>query len=124
MRVLIVEDTPRDAQRHEKALKSFLPDLDVSIVETWATARKAIQGEQWDLVVCDLRIPGGSGMDIARLARAESFPTLVVSSLPELAKSLLKPKERGVLPILAKGLNMEDRLKVAAQQLFGSPAVA
>lgn len=67
-RVLVVDDEPRMGKALERLLA---PDHDVTVA---GGAREAIdlveRGEAWDVVLCDLMMPGMSGMDLhAALSR-------------------------------------------------------
>jgi CheY-like chemotaxis protein len=67
-RVLVVDDEPRMGKALERLLA---PDHEVAVA---GGAREALglveRGETWDVVLCDLMMPGMSGMDLhAELAR-------------------------------------------------------
>ncbi len=66
----------------------LLEEYPSAIIEETADAEnlvsKAIQGE-WDLVICDLSMPGRSGLDALRQIRqaSPSLPVLIMSMHPE-----------------------------------------
>jgi len=67
-RVLVVDDEPRMGKALERLLA---PDHEVAVA---GGAREVLdlveRGETWDVVLCDLMMPGMSGMDLhAELAR-------------------------------------------------------
>ena len=86
-RLLVVEDEPLIAFDNEHALS----DAGFEVVATVANATDAVAalGDGVELVVSDIQLAGGSGIDVARAARAVGVPVLFVSSLcPEEAEVL------------------------------------
>jgi DNA-binding response OmpR family regulator len=78
-RLLLVEDEPLVAFDNEHALS----DAGFEIVATVDRAAAAIaalaDGEAIDLVVADVRLADGSGVDVARAAHAVGVPVLFVT---------------------------------------------
>jgi DNA-binding response OmpR family regulator len=78
-RLLLVEDEPLVAFDNEHALS----DAGFEIVATVDRAAAAIaalgDGEGIDLVVADVRLADGSGVDVARAAQAAGVPVLFVT---------------------------------------------
>jgi signal transduction histidine kinase/CheY-like chemotaxis protein len=71
-RILIVDDEPLVG----KVLRRTLTEHDVTVVETGAAALARLSaGERYDLVLCDLLMPGMTGMDVYR-ALAREHPSL------------------------------------------------
>jgi nitrogen-specific signal transduction histidine kinase len=66
-RILVIDDEPLVG----KVLRRTLPEHDITAVESGAAALARLSaGERYDLVLCDLLMPGMSGMDVYReLAR-------------------------------------------------------
>lgn len=77
VRLLVVEDEPLVAFDNEYALS----DAGFEIVATVARADLAIDAlkDGVDLVVSDVHLAEGSGLDVARAAQAENIPVLFVS---------------------------------------------
>ncbi len=77
IRVLVVDDD----EDMRATLIDFISTLgvDVKAVGTIAEAEQVMRAERtpYDIVLTDLRIPGGSGMDILKAARAHHSETLV-----------------------------------------------
>jgi CheY-like chemotaxis protein len=88
-RLLIVEDEPLVAfdNEHILAEEGFTV---VATVDHTAAAIAALESEQIDLVLADLRLSDGdSGIDVARAAQAQGIPVLFVSGYcPEDARQL------------------------------------
>ncbi len=85
-RILIVEDD------HE--LHRFLCDVleeegySCDCAHTKAEAAAALQAVAYDLVVANVRLPDGSGHDVASLASAAGTKTLLMSGHPDEIASL------------------------------------
>ena len=85
--------------------------------------------ENWDIVICDLDMPGRSGLDAMQQIRAmhPKLPVLIMSIYPEeqYARRLLKA---GAAGYLSKDAATEDLAKAVRQVLQGrkyiSPAAA
>ena len=77
IRILVVDD---DIDLRA-ALTDYISQMDISVrtAGNVAEAQRLIQSEMnpFDLVLVDLKIPGGSGMDVLKAARARNPNTLV-----------------------------------------------
>ena len=87
-RLLLVEDEPLVAFDNEHALSDAGFEI-VGTVDRVAAALAAIEVGGIDLVVADVRLADGSGVDVARAAKAAGVPVLFVTGLrPEGADGL------------------------------------
>ncbi|WP_242095213.1 MULTISPECIES: response regulator [unclassified Sphingomonas] len=79
VRLLVVEDEPLVAFDTEH----FLSDANYTIVGTVDRVADAVavigRGEPIDLVLVDVRLADGSGLDVARAALAQEIPVLFVT---------------------------------------------
>ena len=90
-------------------------------VETASGVREAIrnlQGREFDLVVTDMRMPDGSGMEVMRAARSSSPSTAVIlltayGSVPDAVNAM----RDGALDYVTKPIPF-DRLQAAAAQVM------
>jgi len=64
IRVLYVEDDPMHADLVSRALARGPPSFTVETVPSCAAAHERLRGEGVDLVLADLRLPDGSGLDL------------------------------------------------------------
>ena len=89
VRLLVVEDEPLVAFDNEHVL-SDAGFVIVATVPAVAQARRLIlSGVAIDLVVSDIRLMDGSGLDVARVAREQGVPVLFVTGqCPPEAQSL------------------------------------
>ncbi|MEG3090095.1 response regulator [Sphingomonas sp. PB1R3] len=94
VKLLVVEDEPLVAFDNEHALS----DADYEIVATVDRASKAValieSGALIDLVLADVRLADGSGVDVARAANGRDIPVLFITGTPpdgaeDLAEGLL-----------------------------------
>ena len=89
--MLVVEDEHRLAERLARGLRE--EGFAVDIVPTMALARELASGADYDLVLLDLKLPDGSGLDLLAEWRRDGIgvPILVLT-----AKDLLDDKVRGL----------------------------
>ncbi len=107
MRLLIVED--------ERALRQILnveltrENHEVVAVGTGSDALKAIDGDDFDLVVTDLRLPDMEGIDIVRRTRESGnpMPFLVMTAYASVAKAVAALKA-GAADFLIKPIRVPD----------------
>lgn len=85
LRVLLVDDHPMV----RKGLRTMLMeagDMEVAAeAATVATAKLAVRRNQLDLVLSDIALPGGSGLDLLKMVKAEQpgLPVLMLSMYAE-----------------------------------------
>lgn len=79
MKILYLEDNPADAELAQHALTRSTPPHTVAIAPTLAAAKTRLQApEAFDLVLADLRLPDGSGLDLLAHIRERNLPLAVV----------------------------------------------
>jgi PAS domain S-box-containing protein len=83
LRVLIIEDNKDDVSLIARALKKGGYDPDFLRVETAKTMRKALDGKQWDVILCDYNLPGFNVHDAINLLTEEDLdiPLIIVSGV-------------------------------------------
>ena len=91
MRALVVEDEHRLADRLARGLRE--EGFAIDVAPTMALARELASGADYDLVLLDLKLPDGSGLDLLAEWRRDGIgvPVLVLT-----AKDLLDDKVRGL----------------------------
>jgi DNA-binding response OmpR family regulator len=84
--ILVVDDEPDLTATYERLLKRM--GYRVIPTGTRRGALAILQSERLVLVVADLRLPDGDGLDVVRTARAAvpSPPVIVVTAMPSPAK--------------------------------------
>lgn len=118
--VLVVEDEPDLVATYERLLGRL--GYQVSAAVTKREALDTIGVQPFDLVVTDLRLPDGDGLDIVRAARAvqKPAPVVVVTGFPS-ATSRQQALDAGASAYLAKPFSIGqfvaivDRLAAAVR---------
>jgi len=78
LRVLIVEDDGMWVSTLTTLMARHQP-CSIEVVRTVAEARKTLSSQTFDVVLLDMRLPDGSGVDVARVAlAAEMRPAVIV----------------------------------------------
>jgi CheY-like chemotaxis protein len=117
-RVLVVDGEPAIL----RVVRQFLePGHDVTAVSEAAEARRLIQeGRRFDVVLCELMLPGGAGMDLLedlsrlRPALAERLLFMTAGAFTPRARELLEQRKR---PCLSKPFDREQLLVQVATML-------
>ena len=109
MKVLIVEDQQRLGSFLEQGLKECA--YTVTWVHTCAEARDALADSPHDVIVLDLGLPDGDGMDLLRQWRAAGFnePVLILSARDTVADRI-KGLDVGADDYLPKPFSFEELL--------------
>ncbi|HXB09473.1 MAG TPA: response regulator transcription factor [Puia sp.] len=129
MRILIADDHAIVRKGIRQLLVEEYPSAIIAEVGDSESLISKTNTENWDVVICDLDMPGRSGLDAMQQIRAmhPKLPVLIMSIYPEeqYARRLLKA---GAAGYLSKDAATEDLAKAVRQVLQGrkyiSPAVA
>ena len=124
MRILIVEDDPvlSDGIRVGLGLSGSTVDA----VASRADARAALETTKFDVVVLDLMLPDGSGLDLLREIRSKGdrTPVVVLTAL-DAAPERVKGLDTGADDYLGKPFDLEElaaRVRAAARRGEGRAA--
>lgn len=121
MKVLVVDD-------HElarEALKHVLPGLGVAIeldeAGTYAQALERAAQSSYDLVLLDLMLPDGSGMQALRVLREKhaEMPVVVISGRDNDSKIVLEAIEAGAMGFIPKSSKRDVLLQALRLVLAG-----
>ncbi len=115
MKILIIEDEARIAQRIMRMVSSILKDR-ISNIHLCSSLREGtdyIKSHSCDLLFLDLNLNGQDGFGILESVVSESFDTIIVSAYSEKA---IRAFEYGVLDFVPKPFT-EDRLAQACSRL-------
>jgi len=75
MKILYVEDNPLDANLTQLALAKTMPDAVITNAATVAEAKIALENPAaFDIVLCDYRLPDGTGLDVLADIRQNQKP--------------------------------------------------
>jgi two-component system NtrC family sensor kinase len=102
LRVLIVEDSHKDADLLVHALRRGGYEVTSAVVETPEAMRTALESQAWDIILSDHALPGFSAPAALALARdvCPDVPFLIVSGdiTPDLAVSLMRGGAQDYIP--------------------------
>ena len=116
-RILLVED---DAT-FRSLLAAILDDDGYELVERedGKAALKTLQGQSFDLVLSDLRLPGLNGLDLFRRAQAEGIapPFILLTAFGTVEEAVAAMKE-GVADFLTKPLKDPDTLRTIVRRVL------
>lgn len=116
LRILVVEDDPQVGRSFAMLLRTLGVEAVVEPGSVGALARVA--AEPFDLVITDLRMPGGSGVDLARaLATQRPGLPVVLASGDEGAVDAATLASAGIVGVLPKPI-MLGELKALLGRLF------
>lgn len=112
--VLVVDDDPLILDIVARALASA--ELRVSTARRASIARDVLARQTIDLVVTDARMPGETGLDLARKARELGIAAIIMSGDPEWAA------EHGIAPgqYVAKPFELRSLVALVHAALDGA----
>lgn len=109
-RILLVDDHPVVIEGLRQILADAIPDAEFGIAASAAEAVRVFQTARWHIVVLDVSLPDGSGLDVLKQLRAirPSTPVVVLS---------MHPEEQFGVRVLRAGASGYVTKKAAAQEL-------
>lgn len=120
LRVLVVEDDPVAAEAHRTYVDRLPGFACLGIAGTAARALQVLSQQQVDLVLLDMNLPDGHGLDVVRRMRAAGDQTDVVMVTAAREISAVQAAARiGVVQYVLKPFAFEtlrDRLSAYARQ--------
>src|SRR5574344_340327 len=107
--ILIVEDDITFALMLNTWLSK--KGFNVKSISSTGDARQAIEKENYDLLISDLRLPDGSGIDLLKWIHEKNkeLPVIVMTSYADI-QSAVQAMKLGASDYIAKPLNPEDLL--------------
>jgi DNA-binding NtrC family response regulator len=120
-KVLIVEDDRDLAESIARSVRSWDPAA--AIAGTVAAAMRLLAAAP-DLVICDVRLPDGSGLEIAEAALVRHpIPAIIAISGAATAEEAFALAQRGVRGYLKKPLSLPDLRQTIEKVLSSPPAL-
>ena len=128
-RILLVDDYPVVAEGLRHILAEAIPDADFGMAGAAAEAVRLFRATKWNLVVLDVSLPDGSGLDVLKQMRAirRETPVLVLSMYPEdqFAVRLIRAGAAGYVTKKAAASELVNAVrKVLGGGTYVSPTLA
>jgi two-component system, NarL family, invasion response regulator UvrY len=121
-RVLLVDDHPVIRQGIRRILTRAFENLFVGEADTGEQAVRRFETDEWDLVLLDISLPGGSGLDvIGDLRRLRPAARIMVVSVHPPQHFARRALAVGALGYLQKSAPPEEMVKAVMQVLAGRP---
>ncbi|MFZ0430678.1 MAG: sigma-54 dependent transcriptional regulator [Acidobacteriota bacterium] len=118
-RILVIEDDPATSRMVGMALKAAGYQVDAA--RSCAVARTALRERQFDLLLCDLYLQDGTGLDLLRECRASGSATpLVVFTAQGSVETAVEAIREGAFDYLAKPFKLQDLLSLVERALEAS----
>lgn len=120
MHILAVDDD----EPVRELLESYLASegYRVTTAPDTAAAKKALESDPVDLVVCDLRLPDGDGLGLVRQIRTESHIPVIILSSKDQDVDRIVGLELGADDYLTKPFNPREllaRIKAVLRRVSG-----
>ena len=113
-RILVVDD--------EQSIRDFLRllleenDYEVVVASSMGEGRKRFLEDRFDLVLCDIIMPDGNGLDLLReMKEHDSRASVIMMTAYTSTKSAIEAMKRGAYDYLSKPFDVEE-LKVVVQK--------
>jgi len=120
-RLLLVEDHVDTAVVMTKLLRSY--GYDVRTADTVAAAQRAVDAEHFDLLLCDIGLPDGSGLDLMRQLTARHPIKGIALSGFGTEDDVSRSKAAGFQEHLVKPVDI-DQLERALDRMLAAPGPA
>ena len=122
--ILLLEDDHTLGQGITMALTG--PETSVTCRSTLAQAREALAAERFDLLILDINLPDGSGLDLLRQVRSEGSATpVILLTANDLELDEVTGLEAGADDYITKPFSLAVlRARVNAQLRRGAPSVS
>jgi CheY-like chemotaxis protein len=114
-RIFIVEDHATTA----RALKMYLEakGYSVTVAEDVASALDYAKANTFDLLICDLSLPDGSGWDLMKKLSADGAIRGIAFTASGSADDIARSKQVGFLQHVVKGSSADDLVNIIEQTL-------
>ncbi len=112
--MLLVDDDPNFLRAYQRTLA--LRDYEVDCVSDGAAVAERLLSQSFDVVICDIAMPGTDGLTVLKMVRerAPDVPVVLMTGGPAL-DTAMKAVEYGALRYLVKPFEPEAFLKVVEE---------
>lgn len=121
--ILIVDDDPLMRSRLARVCADVAPQASCEMAETLALARARLDAQAFELVLLDIGLPDGSGLELLPWLQqhAPASDAVVISSLGDDASILTAIRCGAVGYLLKNGSDLELSLSLGSMQRGGAP---
>lgn len=118
--LLIIEDDAALGQGVRLALQG--PQVDITLCRTLAEGRKALEGASFDLLILDINLPDGSGLDFLQQLRQTSAMPVILLTANDMETDIVVGLESGADDYITKPFSLAVlRARVNAQLRRNAP---
>lgn len=118
--ILVIDDD--ESMRFMLQTKLFQSGFNVTLAASGTHAMQIFQtGKKFDLVLCDLKMPLKTGIDVIRFMKASQIetPLIIVTGFPEKEK-IIAAAQMGIQDVLVKPVRHQELLKMIRTRLEGT----
>ena len=121
-RLLVIDDEESLCQVLEIAFRRA--GHDVEAVSSSAAARQKIETRIYDVIICDIRMPGASGLDLLQFARSTRNPAafVLITAVPSVS-SAVDALNLGAYRYVVKTDRLVEELKLVVDRALEDSAV-
>ncbi|HMN69077.1 MAG TPA: response regulator [Bdellovibrionales bacterium] len=115
--ILVIDDD--ESMRFMLQTKLFQSGYNVTLAASGSHAMQVLQtGKRFDLVICDLKMPLKSGIDVIRFMKEQNLqiPTVILTGFPEREK-IITAAQMGIQDVLVKPVRHNDLMKMVKSKL-------
>lgn len=115
--ILVVDDD--ESMRFMLQTKLFQSGYNVTLAASGTHAMQIFQtGKKFDLVLCDLKMPLKSGIDVIRFMKENGYsaPCIIVTGFPEKEK-IIAAAQMGIQDVLVKPVRHQELMKMIRSKL-------
>ena len=115
--ILVIDDD--ESMRFMLQSKLFASGYNVTLAASGSHAQQIFQtGKEFDLVLCDLKMPLKNGIDVIRFMKESdiSTPTIIVTGFPERDK-IIAAAQLGVQDVLVKPVRHQELMRMIRSKL-------
>src|SRR3954463_6723711 len=115
--ILVIDDD--ESMRFMLQTKLFQSGFNVTLAASGSHAMQILQtGKKFDLVLCDLKMPLKSGIDVIRFMKdnAIEVPVIIITGFPERDK-IISAAQMGIQDVLVKPVRHNELIKMIKMKL-------
>lgn len=119
--ILVIDDD--ESMRFMMQTKLFQSGYNVTLAASGSHAMQIFQsGKKFDLVLCDLKMPLKSGIDVIRYMKdtGVNTPTIIITGFPEREK-IISAAQMGIQDVLVKPVRHQELMTMIQKKLLGGP---